>query len=89
MFFMGLLWDGIYMKIQMRRWNADWPPVFSIFAGMFEGIVLWFIVGLIMPVKLPYYILMYSVIWIIMFIFQLSLFNVFFPYARFKGGEIV
>lgn len=76
----GILLDFLYNFLQYRRWDGDWPLVLSLISGLAEGVLLWFLVGLQIPV--------YGLILILTLIAQVTL-GILFPYRRFKGGRIL
>jgi len=95
----GLLLDPFYAYLQARRWDGDWPPLLMLIAGCLEGSILWLIVEAIAAWQIqpfsPFFAisarlfwLMYSTIWFVMFITNLGLLHIFFPYRRFKGGRL-
>lgn len=42
---LGVLWELLYHLLQQFRWDKDWPIVFSLLAGVPEGLLLWLILG--------------------------------------------
>lgn len=84
----GITLDFCYSALQGKRWDGDWPLIFSLITGIFEGIVLWFIVNLQIPLVLTNFTLVYMAILIITLIAQVIL-GIFLPYRRFKGGRIL
>lgn len=42
---LGLLWELVYHLLQQFRWDKDWPTLFSLAAGVPEGLLLWLLLG--------------------------------------------
>ncbi|MDQ3717353.1 MAG: hypothetical protein M3381_15285 [Actinomycetota bacterium] len=38
---LGVAWELAYHLLQQFRWDKDWPTMFSLLAGVPEGLVLW------------------------------------------------
>ena len=88
---LGLGWDVLYMKLQNRRWDQDWPPVLQWVTGVTEG---FFIFGLVYglgrfnalpPVGLFWF--HYGLVWLATFMASQSLMRLLFPRWRYQGGE--
>ncbi|HEY9817359.1 MAG TPA: hypothetical protein V6D20_16390 [Candidatus Obscuribacterales bacterium] len=89
----GVGWDTLYHALQQRRWDHDWPAVFQLLAGLWEGL---FILMLLTTVGLPGientmplggFLGHYSLVWLGYFITTQSLMRVLFPRWRFRGGQ--
>jgi|GEM_PF-6543235 len=80
MVIIGLLLDIAYNHLQYKRWDGDWPLVFTFISGLFEGAILW----LIFKIKIEIYILI-----LIPLIAAQQLVAVFIPYKRFRAGRIL
>ncbi|MBP7998294.1 MAG: hypothetical protein KA314_03290 [Chloroflexi bacterium] len=96
--FFGLAWDGIYYGLQSRRWNRDWPPLFALMGGFWEGIFLWGIIRLAVAQRgyLPgvsplltggQFVAHYGTVFFITFAASYSLLPLLFPRWRFRGGQ--
>ena len=93
----GLLLDPLYNYGQHRRWDGDWPALFMVISGFLEGGILWLFlqaitIGQVKSLRFlampnTTFLRMYSTIWLIMFVANLGVLNVFSPYRRFKGGR--
>ena len=46
---LGVGWDLLYNYLQSLRWNRDWPPLFALYAGLWEGSCLFLLSQLTMP----------------------------------------
>ncbi|MCT7951315.1 hypothetical protein NG798_16055 [Ancylothrix sp. C2] len=90
----GVGWDWVYNYLQKFRWDSDWPAVFQLLAGVWEGV---FLGGLFSLFELPgvprqefslgVFIGHYSCVWLGVFIVSQSLMRILFPRWRFKGGQ--
>lgn len=89
----GVGWDALYHVLQQRRWDHDWPAVFQLLAGLWEGL---FILMLLTTVGLPGignamplggFLGHYSLVWLGYFITTQSLMRILFPRWRFRGGQ--
>lgn len=89
----GYVWDVVYIALQGFRWDRDWPPVFQLAAGIWEGafiFVLSFILAKIFAVfavPLPIFILQYGLIWIAIWTASQSVMRIVFPNWRYRGGQ--
>jgi hypothetical protein len=89
----GIGWDAIYHGLQQYRWDHDWPAVFQLIAGIWEGVwiaVLFKTVGLpgvdrLMPLNAFW--LHYSLVWLGYFGASQMLMRILFPRWRFRGGQ--
>ncbi|MCG5060988.1 MAG: hypothetical protein KA714_24190 [Limnoraphis sp. WC205] len=90
----GLLWDSFYIYLQKFRWDRDWPGLFQLLAGIWEGL---FIGGLAKSVGLPgispeifnvgLFICHYTVVWLATYLASQTLTRILFPHWRFRGGR--
>jgi hypothetical protein len=85
---LGISLDLVYTNIQYKRWNGDWPHLYTLISGIIEGAFLWIIVSFISEVSFQRYLFVYTTIWILIFISQAVILNIIFPYRRFLGGKI-
>lgn len=94
----GFVWDTGYNKLQQRRWNRDWPPLFSLLAGLGEGLCLWGLLALLWAggLTLPgvsreltngRFAAHYLTIFLITWATAHSLLLLLFPRWRFHGGQ--
>lgn len=91
---LGLGWDILYNYLQKFRWDYDWPAVFQLLSGIWEGIFVAILLKLIglpgiskVQFDLPLFILHYTLVWLGIFIASQSLMRILFPRWRFKGGQ--
>lgn len=88
----GLGWDVVYNYLQKYRWDYDWPAIFQLLAGVWEGIFLAVILSVfklpgVPEFNLSLFIMHYSCVWVGVFKSSQSLMRILFPRSRFKGGE--
>ncbi len=90
----GFVWDWVYNYLQQFRWDADWPAVFQLLAGVWEGVFLALLFSLFelpgvprQEFSLGVFILHYSFVWLGVFLVSQSLMRILFPRWRFKGGQ--
>lgn len=83
----GFLWDILFDYLQHKRWDADWPPIFTLISGFLEGVLVISIITYL-TVFNQNLIFIYAFVWTIMFLFSLGPINILFPKRRFNGGKI-
>ena len=98
----GFGWDILYNFLQRYRWDHDWPPAFQLFAGIWEGVFLWFLLraivswklfgasslpGIAPDLTLGMFLAHYGTVWFLTFLASQSLLRIIFPRWRFYGGE--
>lgn len=88
MFLFGIVWDIFYSFIQSKRWDRDWPPLLIAIGGLMEGLFLYTFLTQILKVSTIHFFKMYGTIFIIMFIMQTGVLNIFLPYRRHKAGRV-
>lgn len=92
----GLIWDIVYSLLQKLRWDRDWPSVFVIITGIWEGLFL-YVLTLLVPLPgigqrglpLELFLLHYSLVFALVFLWIEGPMRAFFPFWRFHGGRIV
>ncbi|MCB8943915.1 MAG: hypothetical protein H6658_09180 [Ardenticatenaceae bacterium] len=95
---LGWGWDMIYYALQLGRWNRDWPPLFVLLSGLWEGLFVWGLVNLFwwQGVTMPgvavgltfgrfagHYLTVFLVTWAAVY----SVLPLLFPRWRFRGGQ--
>jgi hypothetical protein len=88
MLLFGFFWDTIYNFLQSKRWDRDWPPIFMAIGGLGEAVLIYIFINQVLKISSVNYFWMYNIIWIIMFILQLGILNIFFPYRRHKAARM-
>lgn len=88
---LGCGWDVLYQLLQRRRWDRDWPPALQLAAGVWEALVVaWLLFGLdilAQPPTVGQFVVHYTAVWLITFLASQSLLRLIFPRWRYDGGE--
>jgi hypothetical protein len=92
---LGVLWELLYHLIQQFRWEKDWPTMFGLLTGINEGLLVWLLLELEalpgidgVPSFWAFFI-MFSVIWVVIWVWTNGPMRVPFIRWRFFGGRIV
>lgn len=85
----GVVSDFIYNHLQNKRWDGDWPHIYSLFSGLSEGTILWLIIRTPTKADLASFSVTYLLIWSLMFIASTTALNIILPHRRFRGGKIL
>lgn len=90
----GLFWDILYNYLQKFRWDRDWPGIFQLLAGIWEGIfliILMRVLQLPLPgvqnIDLNLFIHHYSFVWLGVYLASQTIMRIIFPRWRFRGGQ--
>jgi hypothetical protein len=90
----GIFWDILYNYLQTFRWDRDWPGIFQLLAGIWEGIFLIIIINLlqfplpgIQNLDFNLFVRHYSLVWLGIYLASQSIMRVWFPRWRFRGGR--
>ena len=94
----GLAWDAVYYGLQTLRRNHDWPPLFAVLGGLWEGLFLWGLIhlsrgmGLALPGVAPgltfaQFTAHYGTVFLVTFAATFSLLPILFPRWRYRGGQ--
>ncbi len=90
----GLGWDVLYDFLQKLMWDRDWPGIFQLFAGIFEGVFLGLLLTIFSLPNIPAsdfdlltFIKHYSFVWIAVYLSSWVVMRLLFPRWRFRGGE--
>jgi hypothetical protein len=92
---LGFLWDIVYNALQTLRWDRDWPPLFFVIGGLFEGLFLWdltyFIVlpGVDPQLTFGRFAAHYSTVFLFTLVVMLGPLKVIFLKWRFRGGRLI
>lgn len=91
----GILWDILYNYLQKFRWDRDWPGIFQLLAGIWEGIFLIIIIDLwqfplpgIQNLDFNLFVRHYSLVWLGIYLASQTIMRVLFPRWRFRGGQL-
>ncbi len=92
----GLGWDIVYIAIQQVKWDRDWPPFAQWLAGIWEGLVVYLVIeNLGLPgidkgsVPLDRFLLHYSSVFVVTWLWSQGPMRALFPLWRFHGGRII
>ena len=92
---LGIVWELIYHLIQQFRWEKDWPTLFGLITGINEGALVWLLLELELVPGIdgtpPFsaFIIMFSVIWFVIWVWTNGPMRVPLIRWRFFGGRIV
>lgn len=97
LFYVGLFgigWDILYDFLQKFMWDHDWPGAFQFFASIAEAVVLGLLIQFFGLPGIPsagfnitWFILHYTLLAVIIYLFSWVMMRLLFPRWRFKGGE--
>lgn len=90
----GFAWDIFYYYLQQYRWEKDWPALFGLLTGINEGATTWLILKYGTVPGHPHvtpaaFLLNFTTVWIVTFLFVNGPIRVVFPRWRFSGGRIL
>lgn len=92
----GIVWDILYNYLQQFRWDRDWPGIFQLLTGVWEGIFLIIIIKLlqlplpgVQNLDLNLFIRHYSLVWLSIYLASQTVMRVLFPRWRFRGGQLL
>lgn len=91
---LGLLWELLYHLLQQFRWDKDWPIVFSLLAGVPEGLLLWLILGTDtwfwdVPVTPRAFWLLFISEWLLIWVVLSGPIRVPLVRRRWRGGRLI
>ena len=95
---LGILWELLYHLIQQFRWEKDWPTMFGLVTAINEGALVWLLLQLELvpgidypPDGVPFsaFFVMFTIIWLFVWIWTNGPMRVPFIRWRFFGGRIV
>ena len=96
---LGIIWELIYHGIQQFRWEKDWPTMFGLITALNEGALVWLLLelgwipgidGENPPASVFWaFFIMFSVIWLVVWLWTNGPMRVPFIRWRFFGGRIV
>lgn len=90
---LGVLWELLYHLLQQFRWDKDWPTVFSLVAGLPEGLLLWLLLeGELwfwdVPVTGRAYWLLFGSSWLVLWAALSGPIRVLLVRRRWRGGRL-
>ncbi|MBW4621579.1 MAG: hypothetical protein KME17_19730 [Cyanosarcina radialis HA8281-LM2] len=90
----GLIWDILYHQLQKFRWDADWPGIFQLFAGIWEAVFIAVVVKIFgLPgvssdeLLLEWFAVHYSLVWLAVYTASQTIMRILFIRWRFRGGQ--
>ncbi|MDQ4037001.1 MAG: hypothetical protein M3313_01285 [Actinomycetota bacterium] len=91
---LGLLWELVYHLLQQFRWDKDWPTLFSLVAGIPEGLLLWLLLGTDswlwhVPVTARSFWLLLVSVWLIVWAVLAGPIRVLLVRRRWRGGRLI
>ena len=94
----GVVWELLYHVLQQFRWDKDWPPLFTLLAGIPEGLVLWYVIHLVHvengalalnSAGMPMFAIHFATTWVLMWLYMVGPMKVTNLRWRFEGGRII
>ncbi|HEX4832424.1 MAG TPA: hypothetical protein VH478_15170 [Trebonia sp.] len=91
----GIIWELIYHLLMQWRWEKDWPALFGLVSGAWEGAAVWLLLaahvvpGISTTPPLPAYLLDFIVVWLCAWLATQGPMRVPFIRWRFRGGRLV
>ena len=92
----GLAWDVLYIYLQRRRWDRDWPTAFQVANGATEGLLVYLLIdhaglpGITLgAVPLWLFVAHYGSTWAVIFGWLQGPMRVLLPRWRFDGARVV
>lgn len=91
-----LCWDPLYQFLQGFRWDRDWPALFQLLAGIWEGFFIylplrWLLRNLQIThldnLRPDLFLWHYSLVWLGVFTASQTVMRILFPRWRFRGGR--
>lgn len=88
---LGLGWELVYHGLQQFRWEKDWPMLFGLLTGINEGLLVWFVVGVVRDPGPDgaSFVIHFTTTWLIAWLFVNGPMRVPFLRWRFRGGRLV
>ncbi|WP_182380051.1 hypothetical protein [Nocardioides sp. WS12] len=92
---LGIVWELIYHVIQQFRWEKDWPTMFGLITALNEGALVWLLLDLELVPGIDgvpdfwAFLIDFSVIWFVVWIWTNGPMRVPFIRWRFFGGRII
>lgn len=92
---LGIGWEIVYHVIQQFRWEKDWPTMLGLLTGISEGALVWLLLELeVVPgidgeVPFSTFVIDFSVIWVVIWLWVNGPMRVPLIHWRFFGGRVV
>jgi len=90
---LGVLWELAYHLLQQFRWDKDWPTLFSLLAGVPEGVLLWLLLSTDtwfwdVPVTTQGFWLWFISTWLVVWALLSGPIRVLLVRRRWRGGRL-
>lgn len=86
---LGLGWDAAYTSLQDRRWDRDWPRLFTLLSWAPEAFGSWLALGLVgAAAPLGTHLLLFTGLWVAALIAQGAVLPVLLPHWRHDGRRL-
>ncbi|MGH3825253.1 MAG: hypothetical protein ACRDRA_20805 [Pseudonocardiaceae bacterium] len=91
---LGVGWEFVYHFLQQFRWEKDWPTLFGLLTGINEGVLVWVLLELgsvpgVPPIPWLAFIIDFSTVWLVTWLWVNGPMRVPFIRWRFRGGKVV
>jgi len=90
---LGVFWELGYHLLQQFRWDKDWPTMFSLLAGVPEGLLVWLLLETDswfwdVPVTPRGFWLLFISLWLVVWIVLSGPIRVLLVRRRWRGGRL-
>lgn len=86
---LGLGWDLLHQALQERRWDRDWPRLFTILSWAPEAAVSWFVLRVVdSAAPVASHLVLFTMLWGGMLAARASLLPVLLPRWRHQGQRL-
>lgn len=87
---LGLGWDAAYQSLQDRRWDRDWPRLFTLLSWAPEAFGSWFVLDLLgAAAPLDTHLALFTALWSAALLAQGAVLPVLLPHWRHEGRRLV
>lgn len=86
---LGLGWDAAYTSLQDRRWDRDWPRLFTLLSWAPEGFGSWLTLDLLgAAAPLGTHLVLFTALWVAALVAQGTVLPVLLPHWRHDGRRL-
>jgi hypothetical protein len=87
---LGVGWELLYHACQQLRWDRDWPSLFALAAGVWEGALAWPVLNqlVLAPSSMRAYVLFFGTTWLLVWLATQGPIRVLAPRWRHTGGRL-
>jgi len=92
---LGIGWEFVYHGLQQFRWEKDWPTLFGLLTAINEGVLIWLLLqadlvpGIDTSPPWSTFVILFSVVWLAVWIWVNGPMRVPFIRWRFRGGRLI